>query len=625
MKKIKKTLLAVTAFCSVACAAGAFAACADVPAEHNHVWDGGEVTTAATCETDGVKTFTCTQPECGEKKTEPVAAYGHDWGDWSVSVYPEADKKGEAVASCANDGCEEKHTAELPVASDITYTRTSDDATCTKSGSQHYTVMVEGKNVEFDLETKAKGHNWTSWSVQKPTDTDEGSATRTCAVEGCGGEESYVLPVTGSEEYTVSTNHASCTDDGHEVYSIGFKDGAGNDVEVNFTNTLPATGHLFSSSIITLNKQAGDKVGKVCEHCGRVEKEFYYLDNSAVGNDKIQFVGENDYFAKLTTNGYVWLKLDLSAAQYEIDFEHFASSSIALVLNVYLDDSATKIVSGSRVGAVQPAFADVATLENVGNDGKQTKKFTFDASAYGGHYLRIQLIQQSAPEFTMSIKASRNLKYGSNKVGITDSGVFEDAYTFVPEADGVFSMTVADGLMVLMNGEDFIIDGSWANFEAKAGEPITFTFSHGVKGAYSAVIGDKIVPPSLTVDGDPVEVKMISGTPVAVEIGADVAEGTYTIEITGSTFLMGRMTGTGYMYFMAGGNGSYDTLSSEGLLLSAYKGNGTEGGYSYSCSMGKWSVTLTLKAGDVVYFAPDSPSVPVGTAIASVNVTLKAA
>lgn len=40
-----------------------------------HSWDGGVVTTAATCTTDGVKTYTCSV--CGETKTEVIPATGH--------------------------------------------------------------------------------------------------------------------------------------------------------------------------------------------------------------------------------------------------------------------------------------------------------------------------------------------------------------------------------------------------------------------------------------------------------------------------------------------------------------------------------------------------------------------
>lgn len=61
MKKFRKTILALTTGCAVISAAIGLAAC--VPDdEHAHVWDAGEVTTTATCEEEGVKTFNCTDP-----------------------------------------------------------------------------------------------------------------------------------------------------------------------------------------------------------------------------------------------------------------------------------------------------------------------------------------------------------------------------------------------------------------------------------------------------------------------------------------------------------------------------------------------------------------------------------
>ncbi len=46
----------------------------------DHQWNDGEITTAATCTTDGVKTFTCTREGCGETKTETISALGHNYG-----------------------------------------------------------------------------------------------------------------------------------------------------------------------------------------------------------------------------------------------------------------------------------------------------------------------------------------------------------------------------------------------------------------------------------------------------------------------------------------------------------------------------------------------------------------
>ena len=45
--------------------------CAEVSEKAEHTWNGGEITTSATPEADGVKTFTCTA--CGQTKTEAVS------------------------------------------------------------------------------------------------------------------------------------------------------------------------------------------------------------------------------------------------------------------------------------------------------------------------------------------------------------------------------------------------------------------------------------------------------------------------------------------------------------------------------------------------------------------------
>ena len=53
-------------------------------AEHvqkeDHNWGDGAVTTAATCTSDGVRTYTCSV--CGATKTEVIPA-GHTWGEWT--------------------------------------------------------------------------------------------------------------------------------------------------------------------------------------------------------------------------------------------------------------------------------------------------------------------------------------------------------------------------------------------------------------------------------------------------------------------------------------------------------------------------------------------------------------
>lgn len=79
--------------------------------ECEHEWDEGVVTTPATCEAEGVKTYTC--GKCGETKTEAIPALGHDWGEWEVTTEATCDEAGVETRVCKND---ETHveTREIP-------------------------------------------------------------------------------------------------------------------------------------------------------------------------------------------------------------------------------------------------------------------------------------------------------------------------------------------------------------------------------------------------------------------------------------------------------------------------------------------------------------------------------
>ena len=54
--------------------------CNEYGAAVKHTWNGGEVTTPATCLDKGVKTYTCTVSGCGATYTEDVNANGHTFG-----------------------------------------------------------------------------------------------------------------------------------------------------------------------------------------------------------------------------------------------------------------------------------------------------------------------------------------------------------------------------------------------------------------------------------------------------------------------------------------------------------------------------------------------------------------
>lgn len=155
------------------------AECGYVKPAGQHSWNDGEVTTPATCTTDGVKTYTC--KVCSETKTEPIKALGHSL------------TKVEAVAAtCTEGGNNEYYTCSVCKkvfkADKTTETTVADEtlaalghkltktdakaATCTEPGnSEYYTCGncgkffsdADGKNeiAKDSWVIKALGHDFT--------------------------------------------------------------------------------------------------------------------------------------------------------------------------------------------------------------------------------------------------------------------------------------------------------------------------------------------------------------------------------------------------------------------------------------------------------------------------------
>lgn len=100
---MKKAIIAVLSFVLIL---ALFTSCEEP--EHEHTWNEGEVTTAATCTEKGVKTFTCTV--CKETKTEelPVDPKNHTWDKGEVTTAATCTEKGVKTFTCT--ACKETKT-----------------------------------------------------------------------------------------------------------------------------------------------------------------------------------------------------------------------------------------------------------------------------------------------------------------------------------------------------------------------------------------------------------------------------------------------------------------------------------------------------------------------------------
>lgn len=262
------------------------AECGYVKPAGQHSWNDGEVTTPATCTTDGVKTYTC--KVCSETKTEPIKASGHSL------------TKVEAVAAtCTEGGNNEYYTCSVCKkvfkADKTTETTVADEtlaalghkltkteakaATCTESGNNAYwtcdtcgQVFKDEQGTKLttvDAETiNATGHtpktDWTTdgdyhWHVcdkcgavvgNKAThtfDTNDCTKDRKCtecnyekkAGQHTWGEKTYTWsddfkctaatkciscqePLTEKVDGAKTTVPATCVADGKDIYTATF-------------------------------------------------------------------------------------------------------------------------------------------------------------------------------------------------------------------------------------------------------------------------------------------------------------------------------------------------------------------------------------------------------------------
>ena len=192
-----------------------------------HKWDEGKVTTAATCENAGVKTYTCTV--CQETKTEAITATGHT----SVSV-------------------------------------PGKPATCTETGLTAGTKCSVCDAILSGMEEiPATGHNWNAGEITTaPTCEDKGVMTYTCTNEGCSETKTEKIPALGHKEETIPSKAATCTEPG---LTAGTKCSVCGTV-IKAQEVIPAKGHteVIDPAVEPTCTEPGKTEGKHCSVCNEI-------------------------------------------------------------------------------------------------------------------------------------------------------------------------------------------------------------------------------------------------------------------------------------------------------------------------------------------------------------------
>lgn len=223
--------------------------------------NAGTVTTAATCTTAGVKTYTCTRNGCNETKTEEIPALGHKWDEGTVTTPATCEAVGEKVFKCQNTGCAETKTEEIAALGhkwdDGTVTKAP---TCTEDGVKTFTCLND-KNHTYTEPVPATGHAWDEGVVTKePTCEEDGERTYTCQNDKTHVHKE-VIPALGYT-FTETVVPPTCTEDGYTLHTCNE-----NPAKTYQDTPVAALGHQYKEVTTPATCGAPGSVDNVCERC----------------------------------------------------------------------------------------------------------------------------------------------------------------------------------------------------------------------------------------------------------------------------------------------------------------------------------------------------------------------
>ncbi len=274
----------------------------DIPSLGGHAWDGGKETTAATCEGKGVKTYTCTA--CGATKTEDISALGHTWDGGKVTTAATCEGKGVKTYTCM--ACGKTKTEDIPSLGGHAWDggKETTAATCEGKGVKTYTCTACGATKTEDI--SALGHSWGAWTPVENKDThsrkcancsnveeethkwDEGKVTKeaTCSDDGektytcadCKATKTEVIPATNEHDYTDHYEYAE-GEKVHYGYCVCGKKG-------------PAEEHAYTQEGDVLEKPTTTKEGKQEKLCVCGDKIVVTLDKVSAEYDKVPKTGD---------------------------------------------------------------------------------------------------------------------------------------------------------------------------------------------------------------------------------------------------------------------------------------------------------------------------------------------
>ncbi len=231
---------------------------------HTHSYTSS-ITTAATCETAGVRTYVC---DCGDSYTESIAALGHSYN--SVVTDPTCTAGGYTTYTCATcgDSYQDNQTSATGHSAEAVPGKA---ATCTETGLTDGSVCsVCNEVLTAQEEIPALGHTAEAVPGKAATCTEtgltDGSVCSVCNEVLTAQEE---IPALGHTAEAVPGKAATCTE-------AGLTDGSVCSVcgeVLTAQEEIPALGHNYTSSVNVPTCEEDGLRTYTCANCGDTYSE----------------------------------------------------------------------------------------------------------------------------------------------------------------------------------------------------------------------------------------------------------------------------------------------------------------------------------------------------------------
>ena len=221
----------------------------------DHSWNAGEVTTPATCTTEGVRTYTCTK-DPAHTKTEPIPALNHLFGAYTFN----------------------------------------NDATCTQDGTE--TAKCERCN-ETDTRTRAGtklGHLFETYVYNNDATTKaDGTETAHCAHPGCTVTDTRTVKGTKLTEHTAETVPESKA----AAYWVSGPEGQGLSYQAQcedgvLTVTVQADTASFRGTTGSLRQLESQGITKILFVTNGAQSTFTLADLLASGTGSVTLTHEGE-------------------------------------------------------------------------------------------------------------------------------------------------------------------------------------------------------------------------------------------------------------------------------------------------------------------------------------------